>query len=152
MLTPPNSCEPGRDAPTPRFGTRRPYLTWALVALWSATVAMGMGLLAAYANSAGEFSQAPATINQGHPTAAKNQLYMFLHPRCPCSVASVNELARIMARCPEQLDATVYFRRSDSQPTDWERGSLWNFASSIPGAHVKTDVGGRVASQFHDRR
>jgi hypothetical protein len=110
---------------------------------------MGMGLLAAYANSAGEFSQAPATINQGHPTAAKNQLYMFLHPRCPCSVASVNELARIMARCPEQLDATVYFRRSDSQPTDWERGSLWNFASSIPGAHVKTDVGGRVASQFH---
>jgi hypothetical protein len=54
-----------------------------------------------------------------------------------------------MSRCSSRLDATVYFVRPDSQPADWERGSLWSLASSIPGVHVESDLGGRVAAQFH---
>jgi hypothetical protein len=74
---------------------------------------------------------------------------MFLHPRCPCSVASVNELARIMSRCAGQLDSTIYFVRPESEPAAWENGRLRNLASSIPGVNVKSDVGGSVAKQFH---
>ena len=51
--------------------------------------------------------------------------------------------------CSAQLDATVYFVRPASQPADWERGRLWNLASSIPGVKVECDVGGPVAAQFH---
>jgi hypothetical protein len=109
-----------------------------------------MGLLAAYANTAGKSSPAPGTISRSQDaTSGRLQLNMFLHPHCPCSVASVNELARIMSRCAAQLDATVYFVRPESRPDDWERGSLWNLASSIPGVNVKSDVGGRIAKRFN---
>jgi hypothetical protein len=128
----------------------RRCIVWTLVAVWSAAVVTGMGLLAVYANNAGKWSPAPAVISQSdNGTSTRHQLYMFLHPRCPCSVASVNELARIMSRCAAQLDATVYFVRPESQPAGWESGSLWNLASSIPGVKVETDVGGSLAKHFH---
>jgi hypothetical protein len=127
----------------------RRWLVWTLVAGWAAAVVTGMGWLAAYANNPGKWSTAPAAIGHSdNPASAAYRLYMFLHPRCPCSVASVNELARIMSRCGGQLDATVYFVRPESQPADWERGKLWNLASSIPGVKVEADVGGSVAGLF----
>jgi hypothetical protein len=61
----------------------------------------------------------------------------------------VNELSRIMSRCSAQIDATVYFVRPESLPTGWERAALWDLASSIPGVHMETDIGGRIAEQFH---
>jgi hypothetical protein len=125
-------------------------ITWTLVAVWSAAVATGMGLLAAYANTAGKSSPAPATIGRSNDaTSARYQLFMFLHPHCPCSVASVNELGRIMSRCSPQLDVTIYFVRPESKPADWERRRLWNLATAIPGVKVQSDVGGQVAAQFH---
>jgi hypothetical protein len=152
MLTPANICSLDStiaDSPS-RSSTVRRRCAWMLVAVWSVVVATGMGLLAAYANSAGKSALAPASIDLSNDTtSARYQLFMFVHPRCPCSVASVNELARIMSRCSAQIDATVYFERPDSEANDWERGSLWNLASSIPGVHVKSDTGGGVAEQFH---
>lgn len=129
---------------------RRFFFAWALVAIWSAAVATGIALLTLYAITPGDSSPAPATIGQSNSaTSAEHRLYMFLHPRCPCSVASVNELARIMSRCSAQLDATVYFVRSESQRVGWERGPLWNLASAIPGVNVKSDVGGQAAARFN---
>lgn len=107
-------------------------------------------MLAAYANTPGRISPAPIIIDHSdNATSARHRLYMFLHPRCPCSVASVNELARIMSRSSGVLDATVYFVRPESQPANWERGRLWNLTSSVPGVHVESDVGGRVAAHFN---
>src|SRR4051794_13110477 len=92
-----------------RLRALRGSFAWTFVAVWSVVVVSGMGLLAAYANHAGKSSPAPSIISQSDKaTAAGHRLYMFLHPRCPCSVASVSELARIMSRCAARLDATVY--------------------------------------------
>src|SRR5690349_19441474 len=115
------------DSPAPDSRSEgralRIYLVWALVAVWSAIVVTGMGLLAAYANNAGKSSPALATIPEiSDANSTRNRLYMFLHPRCPCSVASVTELSRIMSRCASQIDARVYFVRPESQSADWERG------------------------------
>jgi hypothetical protein len=151
MLKQSNNIGSDNSTGDPRSGSPalRRYFAWTLVAVWSAAVATGMGLLAAYANNAGKWSPAPAAIGQsGHAKSERNRLYMFLHPRCPCSVASVNELARIMSRCAAQLDATVYFVRPELQPADWERGTLWNLASAIPSVNVESDVGGAAAVRF----
>jgi hypothetical protein len=152
MLKQSNYVRPDNATADSRAGSRalRRCFTWTLVAVWSAAVATGMGLLAVYANNPGKWSPAPAAIGHSDDAmSARHRLYMFLHPRCPCSVASVNELARIMSRCAAQLDATVYFVRPESQGADWESGTLRNLASSIPGVNVKSDVGGSVAGQFH---
>ena len=119
MLKQSNYVRPDNATADSRAGSRalRRCFTWTLVAVWSAAVATGMGLLAVYANNPGKWSPAPAAIGHSDDAmSARHRLYMFLHPRCPCSVASVNELARIMSRCAAQLDATVYFVRPASQP------------------------------------
>jgi hypothetical protein len=151
MLKQSNDIRPDNATADSRGGSPVPRrcITWTLVAVWSAAVATGMGLLGAYANNPGKWSPAPAAIGHSDDaTSTRHRLYMFLHPRCPCSVASVNELERIMSRCAAQLNATVYFVRPESQPAEWEIGKLRNLASSIPGVNVKSDVGGSVAAQF----
>ena len=152
MLKQSNDVGPDNTAANSRGGSRtlRRCFIWTLVAVWSAAAAAGMGLLAAYANNPGKWSPAPADIGRSDDaTSTRYRLYMFLHPRCPCSVASVNELTRIMSRCAAQLDATVYFVRPESQPADWENGTLRDLVSAIPGVKLKSDVGGSVAGQFH---
>jgi hypothetical protein len=145
MLTQSNNCCHANTTTK----SRRFCFAWALVATWCAAVATGMGLLTLYAITPGEMSPAPATIVRSNDaTSAGHRLYMFLHPRCPCSIASVNELARIMSRCSARLDATVYFVRPESQPAGWERGPLWDLASSIPRVNVEPDVGGQTAARF----
>jgi hypothetical protein len=123
--------------------------TWILVAVWSLAAAAGMGLLAAYANNPGKWSSAPTDLGRSDDaTSTRYRLFMFLHPRCPCSIASVNELTRIMSRCAAHLDATVYFVRPESQSADWENGTLRKLASEIPRVKLESDIGGSVAAQF----
>jgi len=143
------SLEPAAS-PTIGHGLRCTIAPWTVAVIWAVVVAAGMGFLAQYANSAGKLTAAPAQIATvlGEATASY-QLVMFLHPHCPCSVASVNELAKIMARCDGQLQATVYFIRPKSQPAGWERGPLWNLVVTIPGVNAQTDDGDLKSDQFH---
>jgi hypothetical protein len=73
---------------------------------------------------------------------------MFVHPHCPCSRASIGELAIIMAHAPEKLDAHVFFYSSVNETGGWVRTDLWHSASSIPGVHVLEDPEGAVAKRF----
>lgn len=128
--------------------THRP-IAWAAAALWVILVAAGMGVLADYANTAGTLGHAPTAIERaGLAPSGQAHLLMFVHPRCPCTRASVDELARIMSRCSGQLEATVYFLRPASQPIDWERTSLWKTVAAIPGVHAVTDVAGAAADRY----
>jgi hypothetical protein len=73
---------------------------------------------------------------------------MFAHPHCPCTRASLSELARLMSRETSRIEATVYFYLPDGKSEDWALGSLWDSAAAIPGVHVQVDLNGAMASQF----
>jgi hypothetical protein len=75
-------------------------------------------------------------------------LLMFVHPRCPCSRSSMNELAVLMACCRERVDASVVFFRPSSAPDDWVKTDLWESADRIPGVVVRQDVGGAEQRRF----
>jgi hypothetical protein len=121
------------------------------VTVWMASVASGMTVLWQYKNTAGADAAAPSdwprasTIAQraGRPT-----LVMFAHPRCPCTRASVSELARLMSQVHGQLDAHVLMLRPAGTEDGWERTDTWRSAALIPGVDVATDGGGREASLF----
>jgi hypothetical protein len=49
---------------------------------------------------------------------------MFVHPRCPCTRASLGELSRIVARHPSDVDVHVVAIRPDGFPAGWEQGDL----------------------------
>ncbi|BDI29078.1 hypothetical protein CCAX7_11290 [Capsulimonas corticalis] len=83
------------------------------------------------------------------PQAATATLLVFAHPKCPCTRATMTELAKLMARCGERLRATVVFVSPAGATTDWVEGDLWRDAAAIPGVAVRRDRGGAWARRLH---
>jgi hypothetical protein len=73
---------------------------------------------------------------------------MFAHPKCPCTRASISELARIVARCGERLSVHVLFDKPAGASSDWEQTDLCSAARNIPGVQVATDFDQREARRF----
>lgn len=78
-------------------------------------------------------------------------LLMFVHPRCPCSRASLNELASLMTHCRGRVDACVLFNMPRSSPADWARSDLWDIAAGIPGVEPRLDLDGAERRRFGTR-
>lgn len=78
-----------------------------------------------------------------------SRLLMVAHPRCPCSRASIGELAVIMAQTPSNVEATVLFYSPSDQDANWTKTDIWEGAQSIPGVQVIADIDGSIIKQFN---
>jgi hypothetical protein len=123
----------------------------AAVALWIPAVAFGINVLWKYSTTPG----APATPPPNWPVnvsiqrdKGKATLLMFAHPQCPCTSATLGELAIIMAHAQGRLDADVFFYLPPGESSAWARGNLWSNAIAIPGVRVFEDRGAAVAQSF----
>jgi hypothetical protein len=74
---------------------------------------------------------------------------MFVHPQCPCSRASIGELALLLAHCQQRVNAHVLFLQPREMPSHWNQTDLWEEAGRIPGVRVQSDEDGREARLFH---
>jgi hypothetical protein len=144
--------------------TQKPRLTgWlcVLIGTWAVVLVVGMLSFAYYVYQPGSSGAAPFALAETSTTvfsdgvlsggdAAKNtyHLAMFVHPRCPCSNASIRELARLMTSCHGRLEATVYCYRPAAETDQWIHGALHDRATEIPGVVVMSDPGGKLAQQF----
>jgi len=78
-------------------------------------------------------------------------LLMFVHPQCPCSSASVEELARLMARRAGAVKAHVLFYKPQNEPAGWAKSSLWDSVAAIPGVTASIDHNATTARRFGAR-
>lgn len=131
-----------------RLFRRGPLLA---IALWAFVVAVGFRALVDYELRAGHdaagFESWPSDTGLSFDPTRAN-LVMFAHPQCPCSRATMTELAAIMTRCPRELRAVVCFSDPDEEPEQWTQSRLWRTADAIPGVEVVADVNGRLAQRF----
>src|SRR5688500_4480825 len=101
-----------RNLPAARR-TWRKAVPFAAIALWAISVAGGSALLWRYEALPGPGADAPRHWPAGSRTAAdgrRHTLVLLLHPHCPCSRATVRELALVMAAAtPGRLKAHVLF-------------------------------------------
>src|SRR5689334_21150915 len=129
----------------------RGALIAALAGVWLAAASAGLGLVTAYANHPGDDARAPerwpADSRLARDTTRAN-LVMLVHPGCPCSRASLEELDRVLARLPGRLAAHVVFLKPSGLPDGWEQTDLWRRAASIPGVRVWRDDDGVEATRF----
>jgi hypothetical protein len=119
--------------------------------VWIPAVAFGVRTLLRYANTPGEPASPPEVWPADaliHPAEQRFTVLMFAHPRCPCSRASLEELARIVSCCSQRMDATVLFYAPSSMPRNWNRTDLWNNAVAMGKVHVSDDPDGIVARRF----
>ena len=119
--------------------------------VWAAAVTTGFFCLLQYEKTPGQVGALSSCWPAGSSLVfdpTRLNLVMLAHPRCPCTRASVAELAQIMARSGERTAACVLFLRPKGFPASWARTDLWRGAEAIPGVNVLCDEEGVEARRF----
>ncbi|MBI3839159.1 MAG: hypothetical protein HY288_14665 [Planctomycetia bacterium] len=75
-------------------------------------------------------------------------LVMFAHPRCPCTRASLAQLATLMAHNQGRVDARVVFFQPEDADEQWSQSDLYYTAQAIPGVSVMLDRDNVEARRF----
>jgi hypothetical protein len=128
-----------------------PVVQILFVLLWLGGVMSGMAILWKYQNTPGKAGTPPVmwprtshiVPSQDHAT-----LVMAIHPHCPCSRASIGELAVLMTRLRGRLSAYILFYKPRDFNAAWGKTDLWQSAAAIPGVAVLSDVDGVEAHRF----
>lgn len=74
-------------------------------------------------------------------------LILFAHPHCPCTVASLRELTKIVAESGRRATVHVLFLDSETG-ADWTNTRSVRMARRIPGAHVEERVSASALRNF----
>ena len=133
------------------LGRRSSYILLTVAAAaWTAALVAGLSRLWAYDTTPGAIARPPITSPQdvSRCTSDLPELVVLIHPKCPCSRATVGELARLMTDCQGKLAATVLVVRPAGVPEGWERTDLWTSAAAIPGVTVRSDSDGEASRRF----
>lgn len=78
-------------------------------------------------------------------------LVMTVHPECPCTRATMNELEVLMTRCQGRLNAIVVFYEPAGLAEDGLAGELWHSAAAINGVRCIDDRNGDLITRFGGR-
>ncbi|HUS11554.1 MAG TPA: hypothetical protein VMZ30_13895 [Pyrinomonadaceae bacterium] len=132
--------------------TSRKIFVIVAITVWLVVIGAGLAVLLNYENRPGSSLAAPAEW----PADSKIQrdqdrqtMVMLAHPHCPCTRASIGELARLMTEVNGRLTVYVLFVKPEIFSTEWEKTDLWESASLIPGVRVMKDDAGIEARRFH---
>jgi hypothetical protein len=119
--------------------------------VWLCLVVAGTWMMISYSQTPGQAGTTPS----GWPASSRvpmdhtlPTLVMFVHPQCPCSRASISELALLMAHCQGRVKVHVFFLQPPGMAQNWTETSTWRATSLIPGVTVARDEGGREAALF----
>ena len=96
----------------------------------------------------GHISSAWPSDSTIQPAPDRPTLVMLAHPQCPCTRASMEELAQLMARVQGKVRAYVLFYTPRGSRADWENTDTRRSAACIPGVTVLSDVDGVEAERF----
>jgi hypothetical protein len=144
------SPRPGDSGSEPALA-RRPWILWTLAVLWLIGASGGLWTVWAYENRAGAPADAPGQwpAQSGLPRSSDGPTLVFLaHPRCPCTQASLGELAEVLGRTNPRPKTYVLFLRPESFAAGWEHTDLWRLASALPNATLVRDDDGIEARRF----
>ena len=123
-----------------------------LAMAWLAAAAAGFGWMWRYAATAGATEEPPPAWPEQSTivrSAGKPALVLFAHPRCPCTEATLGELAVLMQAAGKRVSAHVMFYHPLEEQPAWAHTALWEAAAAIPGVVVHEDAGGAEAALFH---
>jgi hypothetical protein len=118
--------------------------TKALVAIgiWGTVIAAGFYWLAAYEFRQGLQASAPPRWPASSQLAldpTRWTLVQFLHPYCPCSDASREQVADLISVHGGKLRIYLIFCKPEGTPADWEKTALWRRATLMEKGNVVCD-------------
>lgn len=133
------------------FTTSKRTILTAMFAVWIALVGAGFLAMLIYQHDTKPHpeivSRWPNSTDISRDSTRCN-LLVFLHPRCACSLATLNELARIQSQCQDQLAIKILMYQPADAEADWLESPIVDLAEQIPGAERIVDRDGVEASRF----
>ena len=134
-----------------RMSIKKELILLSMVCVWLGLVWLGETSLLKYDFRPGTHSHSP-NIWPANSQIKRNEnlptLVMFAHPKCPCTRASIGELAKLMAHSQGKLWAYVLFTAPENTLDHWVKTDLWESAARIPGVQVAIDTNGQEAHYF----
>jgi hypothetical protein len=131
-------------------GARAPGRIWLVGALcaWSAAILGYWGVLAAHSLTPGR-EQPPPPLRPTHAwiqsAAGRHLLIMAVHPQCPCTRASAENLARLIAKFHDRLECIVLVYRPRAAGDEWSDTDLVASLRQQPNTRIVIDVDGLEA-------
>jgi hypothetical protein len=121
------------------------------ISAWLLVVVAGSFWLHRYARTPGEAADAAPSPDDVHAAELPGfRLLVFLHPECPCSRATLAELARLMAQTGDRRRVAVVFVGPRAEG-DREASRLEGIAGEMPGVEIRWDSRGNESRRFGAR-
>ena len=123
-----------------------------LIIAWISAIAVGTFAL-------WQYDSAPGPAGHGNLILASRarseldepnrfKICVFLHPRCPCSVATVRELERMLSLIAKPVDVQAYLYCPRSETEGWTKVGAGEVVRKIPGMNVTIDWEADLARQL----
>jgi hypothetical protein len=128
-------------------------LIFLFVVLWLTVAVSGTVYLSRFENTPAEQSayypaifppESRLELDPVRPT-----LIFFAHPKCPCTRASLHELARLMANTDGKVKAYVVFIKPAGASEHWTDTDLRTEAEAMSNVQVIIDEESRESNIFH---
>jgi hypothetical protein len=135
-------------------GSRQHWVAVTAMPLWALAVAIGLYVLELHGASPGQSGAAverwpvasSICLAAGRPT-----MVMAVHPLCPCTQASVSELARLLTRCGGQVEVYVLLFVPERAANGWGPTARLRSLAAMPGVHLLDDPAGAESHRFGAR-
>ena len=127
------------------------YSLSGLLAVWGLVVCSGFVLLQGYVTRPGDAGSPPVRWPEDNPfrrDGHRSTLLIFLHPLCPCSSASVEELGYVLSQCGERVSAHAVLLVPSHRPEEWRRSPIEQELAASSDVHIWVDKGGATARRF----
>jgi len=129
----------------------RHRLTALVLSLWLASIALAQFWLLQHQFTPGPHGDTPnvwPVQSAICPQPGRFTLLMFAHPKCPCTRASLAELAKISARSAREVDCHFLYVVPPGAPPEWASPERRVSPPEMPGVHILTDGDGKEAHLF----
>lgn len=129
------------------------FLISIFTILWLSAAVWGIVYLARYETTPGEKNVSYPTIfpieSRIERDTERPTLIFFAHPKCPCTRASLRELARLMTDVDRKLQVYVVFSKPKDESENWTATDLRVSAEAIPNVRVLIDEDERETKIFN---
>jgi hypothetical protein len=124
---------------------------FVLLAIWGLVVGSGLFFLEAYATLPGDAGSPPIRWPEDslvRRNVHRSTLLFFVHPQCPCSRASVEELRYILSQCGNRVAAHAILLSPAHGAGSWGDSEIEQELAALPDIQIWHDSGGQKARRF----